>query len=282
MVDEIALLARHPSFSQVRGICLDYLVDGDEDEAVRAIALSPHAAGLRRLYFDFPIGMSGCKALALSPYLRKMESLVLDYPPVSAATIRVLARAKWFRNLRRLQLWIGRGDVLRALADLPTMPRLVSLTLRGSLTASLASTRLFTESRAFPRLAHLDLTDCGLTPDHVEQIARGRWQLRHLKLGRNEVRRVGCEAIANAPFVRKLRMLDLFGAEVTSGGVQALASAEALTGLKHLHLAENPIGPGGLSALAESPYLRGLRVLDLARSTRRAGRSAHAMWRRSW
>ena len=113
MVDEIGLLARHPSFSQVRGICLDYLVDGDEDEAVRAIALSPHAAGLRRLYFDFPIGMSGCKALALSPYLRKMESLVLDYPPVSAATIRVLARAKWFRNLRRLQLWIGRGDVLR-------------------------------------------------------------------------------------------------------------------------------------------------------------------------
>lgn len=264
MVEEVALLARHPIFARIRGICLDYLHDGDENEAVRAIALSPHAAGLRRLYLDFPIGMAGCKALALSPYLRKMESLVLDYPPVSAYTIRALARAKWFRNLRRLQLWIGRGDMLCALADLPLMPRLVSLTLRGSLAASLSSTRRFVESGAFPRLAHLDLTDCGLSPDHVAIFALGRWPLRHLRLGRNEVRRIGCEAIANAPFVRKLRVLDLFGAEVTSGGVQALSATEALAGLKHLHLAENPIGPGGLAALAESPHLRGLRLLDLA------------------
>jgi uncharacterized protein (TIGR02996 family) len=264
MVEEIALLVRHPAFGRVRGICLDYLGDGNEDEAVRAIAQSPRVAGLRRLYFDFPISLAGCKALGRSSYLRKLDSLVLDYPSVSASTIRALAGAKWFRNLSRLQLWLGRGDVLRALADLPTMPRLVSLTLRGSLTASLASTRHFAESRAFPRLAHLDLTDCGLSPDQVAIFARGRWPLRHLRLGRNEVRRIGCEAIAAAAFARKLRVLDLFAAEVTSGGIQALAAAESLVGLRHLHIAENPIGPGGLAALAESPHLRGLRVLDLA------------------
>ena len=264
MVDEIAQLACHPAFARVRGVCLDYLDDGNEDDAVRAIALSPRAAGLRRLYFDFPIGPSGCKALALSPYLGKMESLVLDYPPVSAATVRALGRAKWFRNLHRLQLWLGRGDVLRALAELPTMPRLVSLTLRGPLTVSLASVRRFVESKAYPRLAHLDLTDCSLSPDQVAIIASGTWPLRHLQLGRNEVRRIGCEALAHASFARKLRVLNLRGAEVTSGGVQALSQAQALAGLQHLELAENPIGPGGLAALAASPHLRGMRALDLA------------------
>jgi uncharacterized protein (TIGR02996 family) len=263
MVEEVARLARHPSFSQVRGLCLDYLGEGNDDDAVRAIALSPRSAGLRRLYFDFPIGSSACKALALSPYLGKVEAFVLDYPPVSAATIRALSRARWFRNLRRLQLWLGRGDVLRALAEMPVMPQLVSLTIRMP-TPSLTSVRRFADCVSFPRLAHLDLTDCSLSPDRVALLARGRWPLRHLQLGRNEVRRVGCEALAIAPFASTLRVLDLRGAEVSSGGVQALAGSEALAGLKHLDLAENPIGPGGLAALAESPHLRDLRALDLA------------------
>ena len=263
MVDEVSRLARHPSFAQVRGLHLDYLDEGDEDQAVRAIALSPRSTGLRRLYFDFPVGSSGCKALALSPYLGKMESLVLDYPPVSAATLRALGRARWFRKLRRLQLWLGRGDVLRALAELPPMPRLVSLTLRMPVT-SLASVRRFVECASFPRLAHLDLTDCSLSPDQVVALGRGRWRLRHLQLGRNEVRRLGSEALATAPFAPTLRVLDLRGAEVSSGGVQALAQSDSLVGLRHLDLAENPIGPGGLAALAESPHLRGLRALDLA------------------
>jgi uncharacterized protein (TIGR02996 family) len=263
MVDEVIRLARHGSFAQVRGLCLDYLDEGDEDQAVRAIALSPRSTGLKRLYFDFPVGLAGCKALALSPYLRKMESLVLDYPPVSAGMVRALGRARWFRNLRRLQLWLGRGDVLRTLAELPVMPRLVSLTLRMPATSS-AAVRRFTESESFPSLAHLDLTDCTLPTEQVALFARGRWRLRHLRLGRNEVRRVGCEAIAAAPFASSLRVLDLRGSEVSSGGVQALADSSALGGLKHLDLAENPIGPGGLAALSESPPLRGLRALDLA------------------
>lgn len=263
MVEEVARLARHPSFARVRGLCLDYLGEGNDDDAVRAIALSPRSAGLRRLYFDFPLGSSSCKALALSPYLGKVESFVLDYPPVSAATIRALGRAKWFRNLKRLHLWLGRGDVLHALAEMPVMPQLVSLTIRMP-APSLVSMRRFAECASFPRLVHLDLTDCGLSPDLVALISRGRWLLRHLQLGRNEVRRVGCEALAAAPFAATLGVLDLRGSEVSSGGVQALAGSVALAELRHLDLAENPIGPGGLAALAESTHLRGLRALNLA------------------
>jgi uncharacterized protein (TIGR02996 family) len=264
MVEEVARLARHPAFARVRGLCLDYLDEGKEDDAVRAVALSRHAAGLRRLYFDFPVGPAGCRALALSPYLGRMEALVLDYPPVTAATLRTLSRAKWFRNLRRLRLWLGRGDVLRALAELPPMPRLVSLALNVSPGTSAAAFRRFAESASFPRLAHLDLTNCGLAAEKVALLARGRWPLRHLQLARNEVRRGGCEALAAARFAPTLRVLDLRGAEVSSGGVQALAQSGRLAGLAHLDLAENPIGPGGLAALAGGGPLRGLRALDLS------------------
>ena len=104
MVEEVALLAQTPVFARIRGLHLDYLNEGNEDDAVRAIAESPHAAGMRRLYFDFPIGLDGCKALAESQRFAKMESLVLDYPPVDAAALRMLGRARWFRNLRRLHV----------------------------------------------------------------------------------------------------------------------------------------------------------------------------------
>ena len=162
MVDEIVRPARHRSFSRVRGLCLDYL-DEDEDQAVRASALSPRSTGLRRLYFDFPVGPAGCKALAFSPYLGKMESLVLDYPPVSRGHGPALGRARWFRNLRRLQLWLGRGDVLRSCRVACHAAADVANATNAVHKPGVDSTIL--ESDSFPRLAHLDLTDCSSRPN---------------------------------------------------------------------------------------------------------------------
>lgn len=264
MAEEVALLSRRPIFGDLHGLYLDFLGDGVEDQAVRAIATSRYATGLKRLFIDFSVGKVGYEALAASPYLGNMEALALDYPPVSAAMVRTLGRAKWFRNLRYLQLCLDDGDVLRALADLPLMPRLVSLTLRGSADAGAPALRRFAASAAFPRLAYLDATDSRLTADQLGILARGPWPLRHLRLGRNQIRRAGCEAIAGAAFARSLRVLDLRGAEITTGGAQTLAAADSLAGLRHLDLAENPIGPGGLATIAASPFLRGLRALDLS------------------
>ena len=103
------------------------------------------------------------------------------------------------------------------------MPRLVSLTLNGSLHPSTASVRRFTASGAFPRLAHLRLAQAKLSAAHIALLARGTWPLRHLALASNEVRKAGCEALAAAPFARTLRVLELPDSEVTSSGVQTLA-----------------------------------------------------------
>lgn len=271
--EEVERFAAHRAFRHLRGLYIDYLDEGDEDPAVAAIAGSQHAAGLRRLYLDLMIGEDGCRALAESRHLGNLEALVIDFP-ISARSLKFFHGVKWFRNLRRLHLWSGwggRSDVLRALADFPPMPRLVSLTLDGLGNVSAAAVRKLVGSEAFPKLAHLELSGNGLQQDAVASLAKAKWPLRHLALEQGHVRRAGCEALAGAAFARTLRVLSLRESEVTAGGVQALAEAKSLAGLRNLDLSGNPIGPGGLAALAASKTLTGLRALNL-------GRTNHARW----
>jgi uncharacterized protein (TIGR02996 family) len=265
--DEVTRLARHPVFAGVRGLYLDYLSDGDEDEAVAALAASPHAAGLRRLLLDVPVGRAGCRALARSRHLGGLESLAIDYP-LPADAVREFRGSRWFRDLRRLHLWTGGGDVLRVLADLPPMPRLTALALSGSVgpVGGAAAVRRFAASGTFPRLAHLDLSGARLAAEHVALLARARWPLRHLDLSQCEVRRAGAEALAGAGFAPTLRVLELRECEVTAGGAQALADSVPLGGLRRLDLSGNPLGPGGLLAVATGRAFRRLTTLNLART----------------
>ena len=264
--EEVELFSREPVFGRLRGLRIDEVDDGGEDEAVAAVAASPRSSGLRRLYLDLSLEAAGCRALARSRHLGNLESLVIDYP-ISARAVKQFIGAKWFRNLRRLQLYSGAGgDMFRVLADIPPMPRLVSLTLLGSCSESTAAIRRFAASESFPRLASLNVAGTRLSSDQIALLARGNWPLRHLDLGQTEVRKAGAEALAASPFARSLRVLSLPECDITAGGVQALADSPALAGLRHLDLSANPVGPGGLAALAASESLRGLRVLDLART----------------
>ncbi len=268
--DEVVLLSEHKAFRQLRGLYIDDLDDGAIDSMVAAIADSPQSAGLRRLNLNLLVEEESCRALAESRSLGNLESLVLYYP-MSARALKRFHGVKWFRNLRRLHLWSGAGDLLRTLADFPSMPRLVSLSVTGVVAQNPASVRRFASSESFPRLAHLELSGTRLLPEHVALLAKAKWPLRHLALDQAHVRKAGCEALAAAPFARKLRILSLRESEVTAGGVQALAEAKTLAGLQHLDLSGNPIGPGGLAALAGSKTLSRLRLLDLGRTNHTRG-----------
>ncbi|MCE9567350.1 MAG: TIGR02996 domain-containing protein [Planctomycetes bacterium] len=259
--EEIVLLTQHKFFKQLRGLHLDY-ISGEETAAIAAIADSPQSTGLRRLFFDLELNEGECRALAESPHLGNLESLIIDYP-ISARALKRFHGVKWFRNLRRLHLWGGAGDILGTLGELPRMPRLISLTLNGGWNQSRAAVRRFVTSDSFPNLAYLELSSTLLGPDHVALLATAKWPLRHLVVEQAQIRKAGCETIAAAPFAKKLRVLSLRGSEVTAGGVQALADSPNLAGLRHLDLGGNPIGPGGLAALAGSKHLRGLRSLNL-------------------
>lgn len=267
MTQEIALLVRHPVFAQVRGLSLDGLNELSEEEAVAALAASRYAAGLRRLFINLHVDDGSCEALARSSHFRNLESLTINFP-ISAWSIQALGQSKWFRRLKHLHLWLGAplGHALRALADLPRMPRLTSLTLNDAEQISTSTIRRFATSRSFPELARLELIDTHLSADQVLALARGRWPLRHLRLQNCEVRKSGAEAIAAAPFASSLQVLELPWCQITSSGVRALAESESLSGLRRLDLEGNPIGPSGLDAIADSVAWRGLRCLNLGQT----------------
>ncbi|MBP3958960.1 TIGR02996 domain-containing protein [Gemmata sp. G18] len=257
---EIAGLVSDPVAAGLRGLALNYVDDGDETTAVRAIAKSKHLTGLRRLDLEFSITDPDLKRLAKAP-LDALEELALDqFTPAGA---KALGAARWFRALRALRLEMDHRDALKAVGELPAMPNLGALTFQGSTTPTTTAARKFITSGSFPRLGYLEFSHAQLTPDLIAMLCRGSWALRHLKLHNVEVRKAGAEALANATFAGSLRVLDLSDCQITSGGVQALAGSAKLAGLRHLDLSDNPIGPGGLAALARSPHLRGLRKLSV-------------------
>jgi Leucine-rich repeat (LRR) protein len=260
--EEIVGLMESPVVAGLRGLELTDIEDDNEADAVRAIAKSPHLTGLCRLYLDFHVEEDDLRRLAKAEHLASLEDFMLDYP--STPGIKHLGNASWFRNLRSLHLYMDSRDTLKAIAELPKMPNLVSLKLRGSVTPTVAALRKFVASNSFPKLAALEFPNSHLTTDQVALLARGSWPLRRLKLRHMPVRKAGAEALARAPFAETLRILELPECEITTGGVQALAASPALSGLRHLDLNSNPVGPNGLAAIARSEHLRGLRSLDLS------------------
>ena len=94
------------------------------------------------------------------------------------------------------------------------MPRLVSLTLRMPVTSA-AAVRRFAESRVVPA-ARPPRSDRLHAPDRARCAHRSRAvALRHLRLGRNEVRRVGCEALRDCA----LRVFTARARPARSGGL---------------------------------------------------------------
>ena len=259
---EIAGVVADPVAAGLRGLCVTNTAGDEDDLAVRALADSEHLSGLRLLQLTLRPGGDVLRRLVKAQHLGALEALLLDYP--SAAALRALGEARWFRNLRVLRVWLDNRDALKAVAEFPRMPNLVSLALNGSIGPTTAAVRKFASSGSFPRLAKLEISHARLAPEQVALLARGGWPLRHLKLNRVLVRKAGAEALAAAPFAGTLRVLDLADCEISAGGVGALAASAPLAGLRRLDLTNNPVGTGGLAALVRSKHLRGLRVLALS------------------
>jgi uncharacterized protein (TIGR02996 family) len=260
---EIAGIVADPCVSHLRGLAISDIDDDDDATAARAVATSKHLTGLRWLRLDISLETKELKLLAKAAHLESLESFTLDCS--EPAHLKLLGSARWFRNLRHLRFWMNDRDALKALADLPTMPNVVSLAVRGTVTPTAIAVRRFAGSESFPRLARLEINNSEFTPAHVALLAAGAWPLRHLKLEEVPVQKAGAEALAEAPFAETLRVLDLPECGITAGGVQALAGSAKLAGLRHLNLTGNPVGTGGLLALARSKYLRELRSLALNR-----------------
>ena len=101
--------------------------------------------------------------------------------------------------------------------------------------------------------------------EYVEALAECPWlrRLRHLDLSNNFVRDTGAKLLAQSPFLADLHSLNLSSAALGDAGVRALAASPYLTSLRELYLCDNRIGPAGVRALAFTPLADQLDLLHL-------------------
>jgi uncharacterized protein (TIGR02996 family) len=121
------------------------------------------------------------------------------------------------------------------------------------------------DCRHLESLTELDLSLNRLTPRLLARLAGSRYltSLRCLRCSSAWVDDAGAEALAEAPWLGRLRRFSLWGNRIGPDGVAALFRSHRFPLLHTLELADNPIGSKGVQTLASSPGLGSLLHLEL-------------------
>jgi uncharacterized protein (TIGR02996 family) len=263
-VDQLAELLRQPAVAGLDRITVQLNVTDDpQDEAARLIADCPHFRNLRGMDLGFLVGDVGAAALARSEHLSQLEWLSLSHCELcTAAAVRSLGSAGWFRGLRALELSELDDDAFEELCRLDPFPDLHTLELYEAIFPT-GAWQTFARSKAFPRLTRLR-NHTGMAEGQAEALARaGGLRLTDLDLSFCAIGNDGAEALARAPWLGSLRRLSLAFNLLGPAGFATIAASRDLTGLKYLNLSSNWLGIRGLRALAGNPALRGLTTLVL-------------------
>jgi uncharacterized protein (TIGR02996 family) len=262
---QLAELLKQPVITGLDTLTLQLgITDDPQDEAARLLAGCPHLSNLRGLFAIFPVGDASAAALARSEHLTRLESLRLDSCAwLTAAGIRSLGSAVWFRGLRALDLNELSPAAFDELCALDPFPHLHSLELAGG-SLPVAAWQAFARSKAFPRLTRLqNYTD--MANGQVGALARAAWfRPAALDLTGCAVGNGGAAELAGTPWLASLRRLGLRANGIDPAGFAAIAGSRKLTGLEYLDLAYDSPGARGLKALAGNPALHGLKALILA------------------
>ncbi|MEM1348466.1 MAG: hypothetical protein AAGI01_07930, partial [Myxococcota bacterium] len=156
--------------------------------------------------------------------------------------------------------------------DAPVFPQLTHLVLRGSAAQGTGFTRLLT-SPMLQRIEHLEIRS-PLTTEQMRALANTpmsalkRLSLRGMTYAEDAARTEGLEALARAPYIPQLELLDLSFVPLRDDGAEAFFSA--LPVMKHLstlELARTGLGAAGVRALGKARMdgrIRPLERVDLS------------------
>jgi uncharacterized protein (TIGR02996 family) len=288
----LRLLLSNPALGAVRRLRLAWnCIDAT---CVRMLARCDRLAGLRELdLYTNPLGDAGAVALAEAPWLSGLARLDLGDADLSAAGLAALLRSPHLKALTHLCLSKTTLDEAsaQALADSPNLASLTTLSLECAEADDPAVIRALAES-PYLRPSVLTLDYLPLGQDGAVALARGRLleRVEKLHLGSNRlterasatllsserlsrleflqlwdpIGEAGCEALASAEHLGRLRRASFHDAEVGPEAAAALGRARGLGGLLTLDLNHNPLGPSGLRALCEGGGLPGLLGLSLS------------------
>jgi uncharacterized protein (TIGR02996 family) len=229
------------------------------------------------------LGDEAAEDLAASPVLATLESLDLESWKITAGGLHTLLAALPPGRLRRLSLrnCAVSAEAAAVLADSPALSGLRELILSHTTINAEGLARL-AFSPHLRNLEYLDLSNtrlgaagmralCGWEAKRrkKEPAHAGRPRplpgLRALELAWTSPTKAGVEALAQAPLLGQLEVLDLSRNRLGAGAAAALAASSGGAALRHLHLCDCQVRDAGAQALAGAPFDR-LLGLDLERN----------------
>jgi len=180
-------------------------------EGARALATSPHLAGVRALTLDGnELGVEGVAAILDSSARWTLEELSLSNSGIDSAAVVAIADAPSSQTLRRLVLQSASMDA--------------------------AAARRLASSKHLGTLAVLDLENCPLGPEGIAAFLDGLGleALTELVLAHNGLGDAGALTVARCAKLRQLRILDITKNQIGKKSLAALASSENLGGLEKI------------------------------------------------
>ncbi len=211
------------------------------------------------------LGQGRVKALATSPHVAGLRELVLSGAKMLAGGLREVCASPHLAGLTRLEL--ARNDLgdlaAEALAGSPHLKNLRSLDLSSNgLTATGIGRLARWEGAA--RLEVLKILEYEGADDAARAFAEGDWRSLHtLTLDLHDMRAAGMDAVGRCASLAGLKRLSV--THELGQPARGLLLSPHLAGLEHL--AMTPGGAAGdFAALAEAPMLRSLRSLDVVQN----------------
>jgi uncharacterized protein (TIGR02996 family) len=270
-------LADFEFLTRIRGLTLQGNIAATD---LRKLVTAPGLKKLQALALEFYVSDDALDVL-LSGSLPRLEALDLSAGgTLTASHIKSLGKARWAKNLRRLNLRNHReirvGGV-QELAAAKNLTGLVSLNL-WDCGAGVAGTQALANSPNAKNLVSLDLRRNRLSETAIRSLAESPYltSLMELYLGMNDFGAEGVRMLVNWPGLARLRLLHLYDNAIGDDGACALAASPHASNLCYLDVSSTGMGDRGVQALAESPYLQSLRRIDmpgpvgLGRAARRA------------
>lgn len=226
------------------------------EEALNVLLASPSWPLVRSLEVRLP-DLDAAARFSERPELAGLRALDVQIEtPLDPETVRRLLGSPHLAGLRSLRLGEHylRDPAAAALAEMPRLERLESLSLPSGAAAVLESGRL-------GKLTRLELTG-GI--EEAEALARRLPpSVRRLSFTDLEAETGAAAVLARSEALARVVNLTLCGIERGDEAAEALAENRSLVGLERLAMGSSWVEIGGLYALGRAAFLENLTALDL-------------------
>lgn len=249
---------------------------GTTDRSARAIAAGTGLPALQHLqYHDVEVGDAGLAAIAESERMARLTFLRISYAQVGVDGAEALARTEHVRRLEHLGLELNHLGA-RGAEALVTSSALASLTSLHLSENRLGApgVRALAERCRLEQLSELVLryqqdSDRLLAPDSMvgaegaRALAQAPWvrSVCVLDVAGNGIGDEGVAALCASPHLGSLRVLDVEDDDIGAAGVEAILASGILDRLEKLLVAQNEIGADALDALFDACEARGVELV---------------------